>query len=78
MSAGATRGSPAVGRGALVHSFFESSARSAAAAVLGLYEERLTDDDLDRRDSLIERAVSVGADYRGASRRETRRSIEEN
>jgi predicted transcriptional regulator len=45
---------------ALVHTFFDNSAGSAAAAMLGLYEERLTDEDLNQLESLIERARKRG------------------
>lgn len=45
---------------ALVHTFFNNSAGSAAAAMLGLYEEGLTDADLDRLEDLIERARKRG------------------
>ena len=40
----------------LVHTFFNNSATSAVAAMLGLYEGRLTDADLDRLQGLIDRA----------------------
>jgi BlaI family transcriptional regulator, penicillinase repressor len=40
----------------LVHTFFNNSATSAVAAMLGLYEGRLTDADLDRLQRLIDRA----------------------
>ena len=40
----------------LVHTFFNNSATQAVAAMLGLYEGRLTDADLDRLQRLIDRA----------------------
>lgn len=44
----------------LVHTFFDNSASSAVAAMLGMYESRLKDADLDRLESLIEQARSKG------------------
>lgn len=44
----------------VVRTFFDNSASSAVAAMLGMYESRLTDADLDRLESLIEQARSKG------------------
>ena len=44
----------------LVHTFFDNSASSAVAAMLGMYESRLKDTDLDRLEALIEQARSKG------------------
>ena len=44
----------------LVRTFFDNSAGSAAAAMLGLYEGRLTDADLDRLERLIDEARKRG------------------
>ena len=44
----------------LVHTFFNNSASSAVAAMLGLFEGRLTDADLDRLQGLIDRARGGG------------------
>lgn len=44
----------------LVRTFFDNSASSAVAAMLGMYESRLKDADLDRLESLIEQARSKG------------------
>jgi predicted transcriptional regulator len=44
----------------LVRTFFDNSASSAVAAMLGMYESRLEDADLDRLESLIEQARSKG------------------
>ena len=44
----------------LVRTFFDNSASSAVAAMLGMYESRLKDSDLDRLESLIEQARSKG------------------
>jgi len=38
----------------LVRTFFDNSAGSAVAAMLGIYESHLDDDDLDRLEKLIE------------------------
>ena len=40
----------------LVRTFFDDSASSAVAAMIGQYEGQLSDADLDRLESLIERA----------------------
>jgi predicted transcriptional regulator len=44
----------------LVRTFFDNSAGSAVAAMLGMYESRLKDADLDRLESLIEQVRSKG------------------
>ena len=44
----------------LVRTFFDNSAGSAVAAMLGMYESRLKDSDLDRLESLIEQVRSKG------------------
>lgn len=44
----------------LVQTFFDNSASSAVAAMLGLYERRLTDDDLDRLEALLEQVRRKG------------------
>ena len=44
----------------LVRTFFDNSASSAVAAMLGMYESRLKDADLDRLESLIEQARGKG------------------
>lgn len=44
----------------LVRTFFDNSAGSAVAAMLGMYESRLKDEDLDRLEDLIEQARSKG------------------
>ncbi len=44
----------------LVRTFFDNSASSAVAAMLGMYESRLKDADLDRLESLIEQARNKG------------------
>ncbi|HEY3257363.1 MAG TPA: BlaI/MecI/CopY family transcriptional regulator [Gemmatimonadaceae bacterium] len=44
----------------LVRTFFDNSASSAVAAMLGMYESRLKDADLDRLEALIEQARSKG------------------
>ena len=44
----------------LVRTFFDNSAGSAVAAMLGMYESRLKDEDLDRLESLIEQVRSKG------------------
>ena len=44
----------------LVRTFFDNSASSAVAAMLGMYESRLKDEDLDRLESLIEQARNKG------------------
>src|SRR6476469_8084136 len=38
----------------LVRTFFDNSASSAVAAMVGLYEDRLTDADLDKLEKLID------------------------
>ena len=52
-----------VGRSAvkhLVRTFFDDSAGSAVAAMVGMYEDHLTDDDLDALERAIERARTKG------------------
>lgn len=52
-----------VGRSAvrhLVRTFFDNSAGSAVAAMLGIYESHLNEADLDRLESLIEQVRSKG------------------
>jgi len=44
----------------LVRTFFDNSASSAVAAMLGMYESRLKDSDLDRLEALIEQVRSKG------------------
>ena len=44
----------------LVRTFFDTSASSAVAAMLGMYESRLKDSDLDRLEALIEQVRSKG------------------
>ena len=44
----------------LVRTFFDDSAGVAVAAMLGMYEKHLTDDDLDALEQAIERARSKG------------------
>lgn len=44
----------------LVRTFFDNSAGSAAAAMLGMYEARLGDDDLDRLEEMINQARTKG------------------
>lgn len=44
----------------LVRTFFDNSASSAVAAMVGMYEDRWTDDDLDKLERLIEKARSKG------------------
>lgn len=44
----------------LVRTFFDNSAGSAVAAMVGLYEDRLTDSDLDDLEKLIDKARSKG------------------
>jgi BlaI family transcriptional regulator, penicillinase repressor len=53
-----------VGRNAvkdLVRTFFNNSASNAVTAMLGMYEGRLKDDDLDRLEAAIEQARKRGA-----------------
>jgi BlaI family transcriptional regulator, penicillinase repressor len=45
---------------ALVNTFYNDSASSAVAAMLGVYEGRLTDDDFDRLAALIDDARKRG------------------
>ncbi len=45
----------------LVQTFFDNSAGTAVAAMLGMYEERLADADLDRLEALISQARKKGA-----------------
>lgn len=52
-----------VGRSAvkhLVRTFFDGSAGSAVAAMVGMYEDRLTDEELDALERVIERAREKG------------------
>jgi len=52
-----------VGRSAvrhLVRTFFDNSAGSAVAAMLGIYESHLDDEDLDRLEKLIEQVRAKG------------------
>ncbi len=44
----------------LVRTFFDNSAGSAVAAMLGMYEARLGDDDLDRLEEMINQARTKG------------------
>lgn len=44
----------------LVRTFFDNSAGSAVAAMLGMYEARLNDDDLNRLEHMITLARSKG------------------
>jgi BlaI family penicillinase repressor len=44
----------------LVKTFFDNSASSAVTAMLGMYEGRLRDDDLDRLEAAIEQARKRG------------------
>ena len=44
----------------LVRTFFDNSAGSAVAAMLGMYEARLGDDDLDRLENMISQARQKG------------------
>jgi BlaI family transcriptional regulator, penicillinase repressor len=44
----------------LVRTFFDNSASSAVAAMVGLYEDHLSDSDLDDLEKLIDRARSKG------------------
>jgi predicted transcriptional regulator len=44
----------------LVKTFFDNSASSAVAAMVGMYEDRWSDADLDTLEKLIEKARSKG------------------
>jgi len=44
----------------LVHTFFDNSASSAVTAMLGIYESRLGDEDLDRLEAAIEQVRKRG------------------
>jgi BlaI family penicillinase repressor len=44
----------------LVRTFFDNSASSAVAAMLGMYESRLKESDLDRLEDLIDQVRSKG------------------
>ena len=44
----------------LVRTFFDNSASSAVAAMVGMYEDRWSDDDLDSLEKLIEKARAKG------------------
>jgi predicted transcriptional regulator len=44
----------------LVRTFFDNSAGSAVAAMLGMYEARLDDEDLERLEDMISRARAKG------------------
>jgi predicted transcriptional regulator len=50
----------------LVRTFFDNSASSAVAAMVGLYEDRWSDDDLDQLERLIDKARSRTGDGRAA------------
>jgi len=45
----------------LVRTFFNNSAGLAVTAMLGIYEQRLSDEDLDRMEAAIEHARKHGA-----------------
>jgi len=45
----------------LVKTFFDNSAGSAVTAMLGMYEGRLKEEDLDRLEAAIEQARKKGA-----------------
>lgn len=45
----------------LVRTFFDNSASSAVTAMLGIYEGRISDQDLDRMEAAIEQARNRGA-----------------
>ena len=45
----------------LVRTFFDNSAGTAVTAMLGMYEGRLKDEDLDRLEAAIEQARKRGA-----------------
>ena len=44
----------------LVRTFFDNSASSAVAAMVGMYEDRWTNEDLDKLERLIEKARGKG------------------
>jgi hypothetical protein len=44
----------------LVRTFFDNSASSAVAAMVGMYQDRWSEDDLDRIAELIARARAKG------------------
>jgi predicted transcriptional regulator len=44
----------------LVRTFFDNSASSAVAAMVGMYEDRWSDEDLDSLEKLIEKARAKG------------------
>jgi predicted transcriptional regulator len=44
----------------LVHTFFDNSASSAVSAMLGMYESRLGDEDLDRLEAAIDQVRQRG------------------
>jgi hypothetical protein len=44
----------------LVHTFYNNSAGSAMAAMLGLFENRMSESDFDRLDKLITEARQRG------------------
>jgi BlaI family transcriptional regulator, penicillinase repressor len=44
----------------LVRTFFDNSASSAVAAMVGIYEDHLSEDDLDKLETLIEKARAKG------------------
>jgi BlaI family penicillinase repressor len=50
-----------VSRKHLVQTFFDNSASTAVTAMLGMYEGRLKDEDLDRLEAAIEQARKKGA-----------------
>ena len=45
---------------AAVHTFFNNSAESAVAAMVGLYGDRLTDEEIERLQQLLEQAKKKG------------------
>lgn len=45
----------------LVQTFFDNSASNAVTAMLGMYEARLKDEDLDRLEAAIDQARKKGA-----------------
>lgn len=46
----------------LVRTFFDNSAGSAVAAMVGMYGDTLSDDDLDALEAMIEKARAKGGD----------------
>src|SRR5690349_7452322 len=49
----------------LVRTFFDNSASSAVAAMVGMYEDRWTDEDLEKLERLIEKARTKAGGGRG-------------